>query len=60
MCVKRYILGVSFTREAELRRTLVGCLVEIFIKSGRRWPIRLSNKGEKYLTSSGLGIGPPY
>jgi hypothetical protein len=58
MCVERYILGVSLIYKAELKRTLVGYLVEIFIKSGRRWPVRLSNKSRKYLTSSGLGVGP--
>ena len=57
MCIKRYILGISLTREAELEKTLVGYPVKTFIKGGRRQPIRLSNKGEKYLTSSGLGIG---
>ena len=39
---------------------LVGYLVKTFIKGGRRQPIRLSNKGGKYLTSSGLYIRPFY
>ena len=56
MCIKRYILGISLTREAELERTLTGYPVETSIKGGRRQPVRLSNKGRKYLTSSGLGV----
>ena len=56
MCVKRYVLGISFTRKAKLKRILAGYLVKTFIKSERRQPIRLSNKGGKYLISSGLGI----
>ena len=55
--VKRYILGISLAREAELKKILVGYLVETFIKGGRRQPIKLSNKGGKYLTSSSLGVG---
>ena len=39
---------------------LVGCLVKTFIKGGRRQPIKLSNKGRKYLMSSSLDIGPLY
>ena len=57
MCVKRYILGISLAREAKLKRTLAGYLVETFIKGGRRQSVRLSNKGGKYLTSSGLNVG---
>ena len=30
------------------------------MKGGRRQPVKLSNKGEKYLTSSGLGVRPLY
>ena len=60
ICVERYILGISLTYKAELKRMLVGYLVEIFIKGGRRRPIRLSNKGKRHLISSGLGIRPPY
>ena len=56
MCVKRYILGISLTREAELKKTLTGYPVETFIKGGRRQPIKLSNKGKKHLISSGLGV----
>ena len=36
MCVKRYILGVSFVRKAEFKKMLVGYLVKTFIKGGRR------------------------
>ena len=60
LCIERYILGISLIREAELKRTLAGYLVKIFIKGKRRRPVRLSNKGGRYLTSSGLGIRPPY
>ena len=56
MCIKRYILGISLTREAELERMLARYPVETSIKGGRRQPIKLSNKGEKYLISSGLGV----
>ena len=55
MYVKRYILGISLTHKAELERILVGYLVKTFIKGRRRQPIRLSNKGRKYLTSNSLG-----
>jgi len=58
MCVERCVLGVSLTHKAELKRTLVGYPVKTFMKGGRRQPVRLSNKGGKYLTSSGLGVGP--
>ena len=44
-------------REAKLEKTLVGYLVETSIKGRRRQPVRLSNKGEKYLMSSSLGVG---
>ena len=60
MCVERYILGISPIYKAKLRRTLAGCLVKTSVKVRRRWPIRLSNKGGRRLTTSGLGIGPPY
>ena len=60
MCVKKCILGISLVYKAELKRMLAGYLVEIFIKGRRRQPVRLSNKGKKYLTSSGLGVGPLY
>ena len=58
--VKRYILGISFIYKAELKKMLVGYLVKNFIKGKRRQLVRLSNKNRKYLTSSGLGFGPPY
>jgi len=60
MCVERCVLGVSFTHKAELKRTLVGYPVETFVKGGRYRPVRLSNKGGKYLTSSGLSVRPLY
>ena len=55
--IKRYILGISLTHKAKLKRTLAGYPVKTFIKGERRQPIRLSNKGGKYLMSSGLSIG---
>ena len=58
MCVERYVLGVSLTRETELKKMLAGYLVKTSVKGGRRWPVRLSNKGGKHLTSSSLGVGP--
>ena len=60
MCVKRYILGISFAYKTELKKILVGYLVKTSIKGRRHQPVRLSNKGRKYLMSSGLGIGPLY
>ena len=35
ICVERYILGISLTRKAELKRILVGYLVKISVKGGR-------------------------
>ena len=35
MYVKRYILGISLTHKAELKRILIGYLVKISIKSKR-------------------------
>ena len=46
--------------KTELKRILVGYLVKTFIKGGRRQPVKLSNKGGKYLISSSLGIRPLY
>ena len=60
MYIKRCVLSVSLTREAKLKKILAGYLVKTFIKGGRRQPIKLSNKGGKYLTSSGLGVRLPY
>ena len=60
MCIERCVLGISLIRKAKLKRMLAGYLVKTSIKGGRRRPIRLSNKGGKYLTSSGLGVGPLY
>ena len=60
MCVKRYVLGISLVYKAKLKRILTGYLVKTFIKSGRRYPIRLSNKSRKYLIFSGLSIKPLY
>ena len=58
--IKRYILGISLTRETKLKRMLAGYLIKISIKGGRHQPIRLSNKSGKYLIFSGLGIRPLY
>ena len=58
--IERYILGISLTRKAKFKKMLIGYLVKISIKGGRHQPIRLSNKGGKYLTSNGLGVGPLY
>ena len=60
MYVKRYILGISLARKAELKKTLAGYPVKTSIKGGRRQPVRLSNKSGKHLTSSGLGVGLLY
>ena len=60
MCIERYISGISLARKAELKRILVGYLVKTFIKGGRRQPVRLSNKGGKYLIFSSLGVKPLY
>ena len=60
MYIKRCVLGVSLIHKAELKRMLAGYLVKTFIKGGRRQPVRLSNKGGKYLIISGLGVGPFY
>ena len=60
MCIERCILGISLIYKAKLKRILAEYLVKTSIKGGRRWPIRLSNKGGKSLTSSGLGVGPLY
>jgi len=58
MCIERCVLGVSFVYKAKLKRTLAGYPVKTSVKGGRRWPIRLSNKGGKHLMSSGLSVGP--
>ena len=60
MCIERYVLGISLTYKAKLKKMLVGYLVRTFIKGGRRQPVRLSNKSRKYLMSSGLSIKPLY
>ena len=60
MCVKRCVLGISLIYKAELKRILIGYLVETFIKGRRRQPVRLSNKSKKYLISSSLSIKPFY
>jgi hypothetical protein len=60
MCIERYVLGISLTRKAKLKRTLAGYLVKTSVKGGRYWPIRLSNKGGRHLRTSGLGVRPPY
>ena len=58
MCIERYILGISLIYKAELKRILAKYLVKTSIKGRRHQPVRLSNKGGKYLMSSGLGVGP--
>ena len=60
MCIKRYILGISLAHKAKLKRILMGYLIKTSIKGGRHQPIKLSNKGKKYLTSNGLGVKPLY
>ena len=60
MYVERYILGISLTYKAELKRILVGYLVKTSIKGRRHQPVKLSNKGGKYLIFNSLGIGPLY
>ena len=56
MCIKRYILDISLTYEAKLKKILVKYLVKTSIKGGRHQPIKLNNKGKKYLMFSGLSI----
>ena len=58
MYVKKYVLGVNLIHKAKLKKMLVGYLVKTFIKGRRHQPIKLSNKGGKYLTSNGLNIRP--
>ena len=60
MYIKRYILGISLTRKAKLKKILVGYPVKTSIKGGRHQSIKLSNKGRKYLIFNGLGIRPLY
>jgi hypothetical protein len=60
MCVERYILGISLTHKAKLKKILAGYPVKTSVKGGRHQPIKLSNKGRKHLTSSSLGIKPLY
>jgi hypothetical protein len=60
MCIKRCILGISLMHKAELKKILVGYLIKTFIKGKRHQPVRLNNKSEKYLMSSGLDIRPLY
>ena len=45
-------------RKAKLKKILIKYLVKTSIKDGRHQPIKLSNKGGKYLTFSGLGVKP--
>ena len=58
--IKRYILDISLTHKAELKKILTGYPVKTFIKGRRHQPVKLSNKSGKYLIFSGLGIRPPY
>ena len=57
-CVKRCILDVSLMHKAKLKRILAEYLVKTFIKGRRRQPVKLSNKGGKYLIPSSLGVRP--
>ena len=56
MCVKKYILSISLTHKAELKRTLIRYPVGTSIRGRRRRPIRLNNKGEKHLISNSLAL----
>ena len=58
--IKRYVLGINLIYKAELKKILVGYLVETFIKGGRRQPVKLNNKSGKYLISNSLSIRPLY
>ena len=58
--IKRCVLGISLIYKAELKRILTKYPVKTFVKGRRRQPVKLSNKGKKYLISSGLGIRPLY
>ena len=58
--IKKSVLDISLTYKAELKRILTGYPAKTFIRGGRYQPIRLSNKGKKYLIFSGLGIKPLY
>ena len=60
MYIERYILGISFIYKTKLKKMLARYLIKTSIKGKRCWPIRLSNKGKKYLISSSLGVGPLY
>ena len=60
MCVERYVLGISLAYKAELKRMLIKYPVKTSVKGKRHQPVRLSNKGGKYLMFSGLGVGPLY
>ena len=46
--------------KAKLKRMLIRYLVKTFIKGGRHQPVKLSNKGGKYLIFSGLDVKPFY
>ena len=58
MYIKRYILGISLIYKTKLRRMLIEYLVKTSIKGKKHQPVRLNNKGEKYLIFSGLGVRP--
>ena len=60
MCVKRYVLGISLARKTKLKKILVEYLVETSMKSRRHQPVKLSNKGGKYLIFNSLSIKPLY
>ena len=46
--------------KAKLKKILVEYLVKTSIKGERHQPVKLSNKGGKYLMSNSLGIKPLY
>ena len=60
MYIKRYILGISLIYKTELKKILIKYLVKTSIKGKRHQPVRLSNKGKKYLIFNSLGIRPLY
>ena len=60
MCVKKYILGISLTHKAKLKRMLAEYPVKTTIKGGRHQPVKLSNKSKKHLIFNSLGVKPLY
>ena len=58
--IERCVLGISLIYKTKLKKILAGYPVGTFVRGGRRQPIRLSNKGGKYLIFSSLGVRPLY